>query len=350
MPRRKKKSVFTHKKVSRKSKCHGTIGSPTDGEWQTMVEFGSFVVTDNEGIQYTFSTKENAFILPEGVLPTAEMHHPNAYWIGKIKQIKARNQEDVWALVQWFWSPQEVASVIKSFDVSGFGQYERIYSDYYDYVSTDSFCDHATITRYNERDVGQEVLDSDEFYYRFDLEYRARKISPNVSLAACYCGVSYNPDRDPVMHFCPRPACCIAYHQGCLQKPTQRPNAAARARMFIECWPDTDEKLSIEDLVGSQPCRKRRKGHKSSISDPLEQFPEELVRVAQQQIMKGRQAGGVVGNVRAVVAARRLIYRGLLDGSALPTDWKDKVDVKKAIPPQRKSSPVFECPQCQGLI
>jgi hypothetical protein len=152
------------------------------------------------------------------------------------------------------------------------------------------------------------------------------------------------------MHFCPRPDCRAAYHQECLERPKQRLNAIAKARKFIESWPDTDENLSIEDLASSRPCRKRRKGPETSISDPLEQFPEELVKAAQQQIVKGVQAGGVVGNVKAVVAARQLIYRSLLDGSSLPTDWKDKMDVEAAIPPKRKSSLVFVCPKCQSLI
>ncbi|KAG1859258.1 hypothetical protein F4604DRAFT_1793102 [Suillus subluteus] len=348
MPRRKRKSLFTHKKKTTKVTRRAT-DSPTHSEWETMPDFASFVVADEEGNPHKFSTQETAFILPYGVLP-GKLHHPTAYWIGKIKQIRAKNDEDVWARVQWFWSPQEVNSVIKSFDVSDCGQYERIMSDYHDYVSTQSFCDHATVMRYDERAVDQEVFDSDDFYCRFDLEYLARKIHPNVTRTACYCGVSYNPDRDPVMHFCPRPACRAAFHQECLDRPTQKLNAVARARKFIESWPDTDEKLTIEDLVDSRSCRKRRKGPESSISDPLEQFPEELVKAAQQQIVKGVQAGGVVGNVKAVVAARQLIYRSLLDGSPLPTDWEDKVDVEAAIPPKRKSSPVFVCPQCQSLI
>lgn len=39
-------------------------------------------------------TFNSAFILPEGVLPD-KLHHPTAYWIGRIKEIRARNDEDV---------------------------------------------------------------------------------------------------------------------------------------------------------------------------------------------------------------------------------------------------------------
>jgi hypothetical protein len=146
------------------------------------------------------------------------------------------------------------------------------------------------------------------------------------------------------MHFCPRPSCRAAYHQECLTRLTK-----LDARKFIESWPDTTEKISIEDLAGSRPRRKRRKGPESSIPDPLEQFPKALVKAAQQQIVKGFQAGGVVGNVKSVVAARRLIYCSLLEGSPLPTDWEDKIDVE-AIPPERKGTLVFQCPYCESLI
>jgi hypothetical protein len=42
MPRRKKKSHLTRKKVT---KAKHTIGIPTDSEWRTMPDFASFVGT-----------------------------------------------------------------------------------------------------------------------------------------------------------------------------------------------------------------------------------------------------------------------------------------------------------------
>lgn len=263
-------------------------------------------------------------------------------------------------------------------DVSSCGQYERIYSDYEDYVSTSSFLgkvaifpvciiklsphlDHATVKRYDERDIHQNEFDDDDFFHRYNLEYRARRIivstgiffqsvsnndnpsQPKVSTSACHCNVSYNPDRDPVMHFCPRPMCRLAFHQGCLQTCKQKEsNTSAWNLRLLECWPDTDRKLSVHILI------RRQKGSGYSASDPLKDFPEELVKAAQQQIVKGVQAGGVVGNVKAVVAARRLIYKALLDGSTLPTDWMDQVDVDTAIPTEE--FPGFMCPQCKSPI
>jgi hypothetical protein len=42
------------------------------------------------------------------------------------------------------------------------------------------YLDHATVMRYDERAVDQKVFDSDHFYCRFDLEYRARRILVSV--------------------------------------------------------------------------------------------------------------------------------------------------------------------------
>jgi hypothetical protein len=42
------------------------------------------------------------------------------------------------------------------------------------------YLDHATVMRYDERAVDQNEFDSDHFYCRFDLEYRARKILVSV--------------------------------------------------------------------------------------------------------------------------------------------------------------------------
>jgi len=110
---------------------------------------------------------------------------------------------------------------------------------------------------------------------------------------------------------------------------------------LLESWPDTDAKLSVQALV------RRQKGSGYSISDPLKKFPEELVKMAQQQIVKGVQAGGVVGNVKPVVAARRMIYKVLLEGTTLPTDWMDHMDVTDST---TEKLPRFLCPRCNSPV
>jgi len=88
---------------------------------------------------------------------------------------------------------------------------------------------------------------------------------------------------------------------------------------LLKSWPDTDTKLSVQALVRQQ----KRSGY--LILDPLKKFLEELVKMAQQQIVKGLQAGGVVRNVKPVVAAHHMIYKVLLEGTTLPTDWIDQM-------------------------
>jgi hypothetical protein len=82
----------------------------------------------------------------------------------------------------------------------------------------------------------------------------------------------------------------------------------------------------------------------------LSAFPADLVKVAEQPIIKGGR-GGIVGNVTYVVNARRLVYDALIKGS-VAEDWVDIVDVSRAVvnPDGKKKIPALACPQCQGPI
>lgn len=147
------------------------------------------------------------------------------------------------------------------------------------------------------------------------------------------------------MHFCPRPTCRVAFHQECLRLLARtESNTTAGVRHLLECWPDTDKKVTVESLV------RRQRGSGYSTSDPLDEFPAELLMIAQQQILKGVKAGGVVGNVKPVVAARKLIYKTLLEGVPFPDDWMSQIDVDTAIFPQEEGFPVFLCPLCKSPI
>lgn len=79
--------------------------------------------------------------------------------------------------------------------------------------------------------------------------------------------------------------------------------------------------------------------------------------VAQQPIIKGGHAG-VVGNVRWVVNARRMLYNALAmyGGNVVPVpdDWAEDVDVEKAVKHSirngKKRIPALMCPECHGPV
>jgi hypothetical protein len=83
----------------------------------------------------------------------------------------------------------------------------------------------------------------------------------------------------------------------------------------------------------------------------LSVIPADLVKVAEQPIIKGGNAG-IVGNVTYVVNARRLVYEALTEGR-VPTDWVDIVDVAKGVVKTtggKRKIPALLCPDCQGPI
>jgi hypothetical protein len=81
----------------------------------------------------------------------------------------------------------------------------------------------------------------------------------------------------------------------------------------------------------------------------LAALPPELVSIAQQPIVKGHGAGGVVGNVRAVTAARRMVYRAISGEGFVPYDWQQRV-AGPALGRDISAFPPLLCPQCQGPI
>jgi len=161
------------------------------------------------------------------------------------------------------------------------------------------------------------------------------------------------------MHFCPRPSCRRFYHQKCLSSSSHPVHLLASS-------PDSDSTVILEDLIAtSEPPKKRPRGRpsKSQAQDDqiaavrraehfLGTLPPDLVLVAQQPIVRGAAfgAGGVVGNVRMVVQARRMVYEAL-QGTSLSEGWVEELGVRRAVFMKKPGKmPVFECPQCKGAI
>jgi hypothetical protein len=186
-------------------------------------------------------------------------------------------------------------------------------------------------------------------------------------IGKCICGIPYNPDDDSdknIMHFCPRPNCRKSYHRQCLVKSyIDTSNTANLPTRLLASSPDTDEPFEFPSY---EPPRKKQKqimrkgveNNKSRVTLPsaspepeelLSSFPADLVKAAEQPIIKGGSAG-IAGNVTYVVNARRLVYGAIMEGS-VPEDWEEIVDVQKAVVKvNAKKIPALVCPNCQGPI
>jgi len=107
------------------------------------------------------------------------------FWVGKIRHIRIRgsaSDPEVWVRVQWYWSPSEVATLIKSFDGSACGRRERLFSDHYDFVSSLCFSDITAVKKYREDDLEPEDISEIEFYMRYTLEHKVRKVDVSSGL------------------------------------------------------------------------------------------------------------------------------------------------------------------------
>lgn len=160
------------------------------------------------------------------------------------------------------------------------------------------------------------------------------------------------------MHFCPRPKCQKAYHRNCLVKGKHvDPVSSSRPTRLLLSSPDTDEDYSVPNRsVRQATSRKSRRQQKdveqAPLSDMLSELPEKLLAAAQQPIIKGAKfkAGGVVGNVNAVIQARRMVYKAL-EGKGVPDDWENLIDMEKATAGLgARKAPALVCPECQGAI
>jgi hypothetical protein len=102
---------------------------------------------------------------------------------------------------------------------------------------------------------------------------------------------------------------------------------------LITTSPDDDTLFTLSDLVPapSPPATKSKKKqpdapHTASKTSEeiLASLPPPLVYIAQQQILRGVFGGGIVGNVKAVTTARRLIYEAVKQ-EKLRDDWEQIV-------------------------
>ncbi|TFK25416.1 hypothetical protein FA15DRAFT_357076 [Coprinopsis marcescibilis] len=348
---------------------------PTEEQWEEMKTYSSFIVgEDNE-----FMRGQIATVLPNGHSPGSDIQQ-HEYWVGKIKGIRAfENAEDdtndVWVKVQWYYDAKDVAGVIKSFDTKSTGKYERfLSSEHHDFVNPEAFNEIVTVTDLRDEDPEQPYIGNDQFYMRYAIERQARRLKPKPE-NTCICHKPYVPhDETTVMHFCPRPTCRKWFHQVCLinNKSAKSCSQQARGLRLLATSPDDEEPESLHDKIPMPPSKRTRRASlqyekaaesdetDSAVSFALAAMPIRLVFVAQQPIVRGAsyEKGGVSGNVKAVVAARRLVYNSLA-GKGIPEDWEDMVlgqispitldDCLVKIK-RKRVLPSLLCPDCHSAI
>ncbi|KAF9011965.1 hypothetical protein BDQ17DRAFT_1345199 [Cyathus striatus] len=324
--------------------------APTKQQWETMPIYSSFVVTDKEGKNHMFAKGDVATILPHGIDPGDELAL-NDYWIGRIRDVRAVMHEDgtndVWTKIQWYYTPRDVATVVKSFNPSACGTNELIFSDHYDIVSHDAFNEVIRMSRFDEKKLEQEYIGPEQLFCRYTCEVSLRVVRPKPGLDSCICSQPYSTsDSNSIVHICPRPSCRRSFHETCLlnakvnrKKQYVDNDKSSRDLRVLAASPDEDD-LDLERLVSEQPKKKRRRssrGAAASLNEDknngdverdlpaaLAKIPDLLLKIAQHPIIRGGSFG-VVGNIAPVVRARRMVYTALSQNGMIPEGWEEAV-------------------------
>ncbi|KAI1792725.1 hypothetical protein LXA43DRAFT_918496 [Ganoderma leucocontextum] len=253
---------------------------------------------DSTGLRY----RNVVFKTGDDVILNSNFDNTDDIWLGQISQIRTtRDKTKTLVKVRWYWSRNDVAGLIKSFNWTKCSPYERILSDDYDYVSPYAF-------------QGTSKCAS-------NLADKFQDLTPH-----------FRPSEPPdTMHFCPSLNCRKWYHSNCLavmqhidttSHPSTRrirllandPDSEAPFVMFghfsepesREIVPDSTEQMSIYDALELWT-RKR------SI---LAHLPPSLLAIAQSPIVRsaGAPGGWAIGNVADVVLARRFVYAAVEHG------------------------------------
>ena len=145
------------------------------------------------------------------------------------------------------------------------------------------------------------------------------------------------------MHFCPHPNCRCWYHRQCL----------LQQHLVADVW-DRGVQILLphyqhNETRGSIKGKRKRVDDAQILRDCLATLPQGVAKVAQLPIVKGLQAGGIVGNIASVMAARKMLFCSLFEGSVVSGDWKEKIDVSGSIKAAR-NAPLLVCHRCKACI
>ncbi|EJD01936.1 uncharacterized protein FOMMEDRAFT_168520 [Fomitiporia mediterranea MF3/22] len=217
--------------------------------WRT---YRSFVVTDENGEPVTFSVGEYGLVIPYGVSPKYPLPL-HEHWVGKIRQIRSKGYDpsEVWADVQWLWSAVDIAEANGTLDLTQFGSMERFPSNSSDFVHSSCFQYLAKVVQFNEGDPEPPNITDETFYTRYSYDHIKNRILPKI-IASCFCGVPYNPDEAPAIHFCPRKKCNVAFHAPCLRNNGWVYRQELKSDTSLDVPPETPGKRKREPTQTSE--------------------------------------------------------------------------------------------------
>ncbi|RPD60663.1 hypothetical protein L226DRAFT_541065 [Lentinus tigrinus ALCF2SS1-7] len=320
--------------------------------------------------------KKTRFQRGDDVLLNSNFDDGPDMWVGRIVQIRTNTEKtEMLVQVRWYFSRNDTAELhIRSFDRSTRSPYERIVSDYHDFLSPRTLQAVTHVQEYDETVLDPPQFGPTDLFVRSTLHFWRRKVSNGPSPIegnamhtargesaapispfgedTCRCHEPYNPypelrtssssvfrstlslslslsvGPNSIMHFCPRLGCRKWYHNSCLvtmgHTDTVSPPSTRGLRLLaVDPYSEVpfatfayfSEQESAEDMALASD--------KLDISDALEMFgrsplilahlPPSLLSIAQSPIARcsGAPHGWAIGNVADVALARRFVYTAI---------------------------------------
>ncbi|THH12569.1 hypothetical protein EW146_g7573 [Bondarzewia mesenterica] len=334
---------------------------PSHAEWAKLQKAPTMVVRGN-GKKRVYEQGQDVLIYGGEDTSTSKDYETHKLWVGRIVEFAGRDDLSdpgismVWAKVQWFYSGTDIAEEVENLcviqflpvlkpvswtwpfhtisDATACGRFERMLSDVHDYVPYTSLKGHATMFMFDENELDPSHIGSNQFYTRRDYEHSSRRVivsppippPPTLFTSSCPARTTGNvhlreplqprrrqthaplpapllpkmvppslpliPPPPPALPPHPRPRAQPPVLVPRQRRPLHLPQRPARRRHPL---------LPVQAAIPTTTTRPSR--------SPRSRAP--LVRLAQRQIVRGGAPHGIVGNVKPVVEARRLVYISL---------------------------------------
>lgn len=86
--------------------------------------------------------------------------------------------------------------------------------------------------------------------------------------------------------------------------------------------------------------------------DHYDGVDEDLIRLARSPIVRGTRKYGVVGNSRAVLSARFILAKKVMQGNPVRNDWMEHLDLNEETISSFivEDDTLYYCPLCEGSI
>ncbi|KAI0783263.1 hypothetical protein C8Q75DRAFT_811079 [Abortiporus biennis] len=321
---------------------------PTDAEWIQMRPFKQFVIlspsksTQGQMDREIFKVNDDK---PSIRVRSTETRTNVNQWLCRIAEIRCRESDNnPWVKVYWYYSGYDISTAngVTGFKASQIADNERMLSSHWEYLEWNCLDRVVDIYPWFSDQLDPPEISEDTFFTRHVINFETKPLF-NPPLREHKCGICseslmYNPfpasfrASDTYWHFCPRPQCRKWFHRSCLLHSFEEPDldsyvGSHKLRILAVDPDDQNPHPSFVQFTYPKPDRGKDSSEfnlsnmanakwEEMLSKIQSKLHPSILTIAQQPIVRHPNTGNlsIVGNLKDVVLARRLVYH-VLEGS-----------------------------------